>query len=318
MRPDSCIIRNYRPTDAEEYVRFYSEAESICHSCDSFLLAWLTDKSARPADFCEEDLLLAEREGAIVGACRVVPELTIGRAVLRLFAAPRRSRDVTVKLLRAALERAHALGAARVHADLREDDSASRNLFADLGFTPVRRYTEMTLALGSVSIPEFRPDPLTYRSLQPGEEAEFTRLQNHVFGGSWGFCPNTTPQIVQQLSTPGYHHDGVILACQREKLVGYCWTALPHEPRGTAHRAPTKVCAGIGRIHMMGIAPDLRNQGLGKHVLWAGLRHLASEGVHSVELTVDNENAPASSLYRRTGFEPMMGLVWYEKEISCL
>lgn len=309
MDQHSFIIRNYRPADSDTYVRFYSEAVSICHSRDSFLLAWLTGQSARPDDFSEENLLIAEREGALVGACHLVPEMAIDRVVLRLCVIPGvLAQNIALTLLRAALERTTALGATTLHADLKEDDSANRTLFASLGFAPVRRYTEMTLALGAVTVPELKYDRLTYRALEPGGEAEFAQLQNRVFAGSWGFCPNTTSQIVQQLNTPGYGHHGVILAYHARKAVGYCWTAQPRQPN-LINRATN------GRIHMMGVAPEFRNKGQGKHILWSGVKYLASKGVHTVELTVDNQNAPACSLYRSAGFTPATALVWYERRM---
>lgn len=310
MGTDSCIIRNYCSADLEKYVRFYSEAESICHSRDAFLLASLSGESGGPVDFSERNLFLAEEEGTIVGACRVVPEPPIDRAVLRLFVARgSRGSGIAARLLCVALGRIRDLGTERVHADLREQDSAARNLFARLGFRPVRRYTEMMLALGSVSIVEPEHGGVTLRQLEGGREAEFTRLQNHVFAGSWGFCPNTTPEIVQQLDTQGYHHENVIVAYQGEQAVGYCWTAELPQPDYTRG-------AAVGRIHMMGVVPEFRNFGFGRHLLWSGLQRLASKGIHTVELTVDNENGPACLLYERAGFKLKTALLWYEKEIE--
>ncbi len=308
MGIDSCVIRNYCPADLDEYVRLHAEGESVCQSADTFLLASLTSESLEPVDFSEKDLFLAEEGGRIVGACRVVPEMAIGRVVLRLLVMPGYlGRGTAAGLLRSALERARELKAAKAHADLREENRAARNLFADLGFRPVRRYTEMTLELEPVSIAE-KHDGLSLRHLKAGGEAEFTRLQNHVFGGSWGFCPNTTREIIQQLNTRGYGHDGVILAYHGEKAVGYCWTAEVRRPE-------RRNGAAIGRIHMMGVAPEFRRRGVGRQVLWAGLKHLASKGIQTVELTVDRENEPACSLYEKTGFKPKTELVWYEKKL---
>lgn len=275
------------------------------------MLASLTGGSPAPIDFSEKNLFLAEERGEIVGACRVVPEEAIERAVLRLSVKPGHlGRGAAARLLRVALKRAGDLNVARVHADLREEDSAARDLFAGLGFGPVRRYTDMALALESASIVEPKHKDVSYRPLEPGGEAEFTRLQNRAFGGSWGFCPNTTPEIVQQLNAPGYGHDGVILAYHGEEAVGYCWTA-------EARRSDRNSGSVIGRIHMMGVAPEFRGRGrgLGRYILWAGLKHLAGKGIQTVELTVDNENEAACSLYGSAGFKPKTALLWYEKKI---
>ncbi len=309
MGTDSCVIRNYSSADLDRYVRFHAEAESVCRSDDTFFLASLAGGSPKPTDSSEKDLFLAEEQGEIVGACRVIPEPAIDRAVLMLLIAPGFSgRPAEAKLLRSALERAGDLRVTRVHADLKEKDSAGRDLFAGLGFKPVRRYTEMTLDLEPASIVELRYEGLSRRPLEPGGEAQLTKLQNRAFGGSWGFCPNTTSEIVQQLNAPGYGHNGVILAYHREKAVGYCWTAQVRRTGGMSD-------AMIGRIHMMGVAPEFRGRGLGRHILWSGLKHLAGKNIRTVELTADSKNEAACSLYERAGFKPKTTLLWYEKKM---
>jgi len=287
----------------------HAEGESVCRSDDAFLFASLTGESPGPINFSHKDLFLAEEQGKIMGACRVVPELAIDCAVLRLFIKPDCiERGIADGLLRSALKRAGDLEAANVHADLREKDTAACKLFAGLGFRPVRRYTDMTLELAPDSIPESEHQDLSYHPLEPGGEEEFTQLQNHVFGGAWGFCPNTASEIVQLLNTSGYGHDGVIVSYYGEEAVGYCWTAELRRPEEKSSKT-------IGRIHMMGIVPEYRRRGFGKHVLWSGLEHLAGRGIQTVELTTDNENKAACSLYEKAGFRAQTALVWYEKKI---
>jgi mycothiol synthase len=309
MVTDPCVIRNYRQTDADHYVRFYAEAESVCRSDDTFLVAALTGESPAPAGFSHEDLFLAEDKGRIVGACRVIPEQAIERAVLRFFIMPDYiERGIADRLLRSTLKRAADYRVANVHADLREHDQAARVLFAGIGFRPVRRYTDMTLDLASASIPKLENYDLVHRSLEPGDEEKLTRLQNLAFGGSWGFCPNTTPETAWLLNVRGYGHEGAIMTYRGDDVVGYCWTA---EIYGSGQ----KDGAVLGRIHMMGIMPAFRGRGLGKYILWSGLKHLAGKGIHSVELTMDNENPAARSLYERAGFKPETALLWYEKAL---
>lgn len=252
---------------------------------------------------------MAEEQGRIVGACRVVPELAIGRAVLRLLVRPDfLGRRAAAGLLRSAIKRACDLKAAIVHADLRENDRAARNLFAGFEFRPVRRYAEMRLDLEPPLVVESKHIGLSHRPLEPGGETEFTRLQNRVFGESWGFCPNTTSEIVQQLNTCGYSHNGVILTYHGEDAAGYSWTAEVRRTHGETGEV-------IGRIHMMGVVPEFRGRGLGSHILWSGLKYLAGRGLQTVELTVDCQNEAACSLYKRAGFKLKTALLWYEKRI---
>jgi mycothiol synthase len=304
MVTDACIIRDYESSDLDRYLRFHAEAESICRCGDEFFLASLKGESPHPITFSEKDFLLAEQREDIVGACRVVPEPVIDRAVLMLLAAPGfRASACTTSLLSAALERAMVLNLTKVHADLKEEDAAARELFSKQGFVPVRQYAEMALDLETAAIVKPEHEGLSFRKLEPGDEDEFTALQNSAFEGSWGFCPNTSEEIVQQLNVPGYGHDGVIIAYQGEHAIGYCWTTEVDRPDGA-----------IGRIHMMGIAPEFQGQGLATYILSSGLNHLASKGIQTVELTMDNENKAACALYEAAGFTTKTALVWYEKE----
>ena len=274
MGPHSCVIRNYRSADLDEYVRLHAQAESVCRSDDSFLLASLTGESSTPFEFSEKDLFLAEEQGKIAGACRMVPELAIERAVLRLLIRlGYLGGGVAAGLVGAALERAAYLEVQVVHADLREEDQAARDLFAGLGFTPVRMYTDMELELDPAPLEEPEHEGLSTRALEQGGAEELTELQNLAFGGSWGFCPNTTDQIVQQLGLPGYGHDGVILAYRGEKAVGYCWTGQL--------RPPDHSGAALGHIHMMGVVPEFRGRGLSRYILLSGLRHLAGKDIQT-------------------------------------
>jgi len=310
MSTPSCVIRNFCSADLGRYARFCRKAESICHSDDSLFLARLTSESGKPVDFSEGNIFLAEERGEIVGACRVVAETAIARAVLRLFVSRGSpSRDIVGLLLDSTLQRAASLKLKIVHADLRESDLIAQGLFAAAGFSPVRRYAEMQIEIKSARIVESRHDALICRPLEPGREAKFTQLQNRAFSDSWGFCPNTTSEIVQLLNTNGYGHDGVIVAYRGEQAVAYCWTAKL--------RRPNSSCGAVfGRIHMMGVTPEFRGQGMGKYILSSALSYLTSKGIQSVELTADTGNPAAVSLYTKAGFKLKTALVWYEKEIQ--
>ncbi|MFI6033191.1 GNAT family N-acetyltransferase [Streptomyces sp. NPDC051315] len=60
-------------------------------------------------------------------------------------------------------------------------------------------------------------------------------------------------------------------------------------------------------ILSLGIAPDLRGQGLGRQLMTQILGRLGTEGVHSVSLSVEPGNDSAVALYRSLGFVPDPG-----------
>ena len=67
-----------------------------------------------------------------------------------------------------------------------------------------------------------------------------------------------------------------------------------------------------GRYDIFWIEPTY----LERYVLLNGLEDLKSRGVDTVELTVDNENPAACSLYESVGFEVYARTEWYEKKCA--
>ncbi len=63
---------------------------------------------------------------------------------------------------------------------------------------------------------------------------------------------------------------------------------------------------------MIGVDPDAAGGGLGKALLYAGLRHLRSAGDTDVELYVESDHPTAIGLYRGAGFTERSRDVLYE------
>ena len=61
----------------------------------------------------------------------------------------------------------------------------------------------------------------------------------------------------------------------------------------------------IGHVKDLAVHPDHRGQGIGSTLLEVALGRLAVEGAQAVKLEVRESNAPARSLYRQFGFEPL-------------
>lgn len=67
---------------------------------------------------------------------------------------------------------------------------------------------------------------------------------------------------------------------------------------------------------MLGTDPDYRGRGIGRELLLRGLTYLKSNGVGTVDLSVDSENTIAHALYREIGFEVRTSSLWYERPVS--
>ena len=145
---------------------------------------------------------------------------------------------------------------------------------------------------------------LEYRLLQPGEEEKLAQIQNSCFEGTWGYNPNSVEEISYHINLASCCPQDVVLACDGDKVVGYCWTRTIYEADTNERK---------GQVFMLGLAPDYRGKGIGKEVLAAGLSCLKSRGLRVAELTVDSRNKAACILYRSFGFKVQTSTLWYEK-----
>lgn len=84
----------------------------------------------------------------------------------------------------------------------------------------------------------------------------------------------------------------VYYAIQNDQVVGWVDISPSKNPR-MAHRG------GMG----MGLAKEIRGQGIGAKLLSAALDHSKRIGLEIVELTVYTTNGPAIALYKKLGFK---------------
>jgi mycothiol synthase len=85
---------------------------------------------------------------------------------------------------------------------------------------------------------------------------------------------------------------GFLLAERAGDLLGFCWTKLHRDPWGA-----------VGEIYVIGVDPAAAGIGLGRHLLRAGLAHMAVRGIKTAMLYVESDNEPALRLYAAEGFE---------------
>ena len=177
-------------------------------------------------------------------------------------------------------------------------------VLSGLGFVPARRYLELRLDMREACLPENEHNSLQCRHLRPGEEDKLTHIQNRAFTDTWGYNPNTVESTRYCLNMSHRSPEDVVLVCEGDSIVGYCWTEIAC---GKDERE--------GRIYMLGVDPDCRRVGMGRRLLLAGLARLRSKGISVAVLTVDRENEVACALYQSVGFEVRANSMWYEKAV---
>jgi len=304
------IIRNYHPEDFDLLARLVTRAVDTEKGLHSVSAHDVIEDFGHPRHFPGNDLFVAEGGGDIIGYIGVRAELDIRRVVLSFLAHPEHRGEVVVmKLIKKAIIRAKELKARRVHVNVLEGAERVRRLMARIGFRFIRRFLELTLELSNGDVPNKNRIFPRCRHLKHGEEDKLVQIQNRSFAGTWGFNPNTLEEIVHRIRLPGCSPEDIILACEGENVIGYCWTRI-YAGRDTVTRGDK------GRIYMLGVSPDYRGRGIGKEVLLAGLSYLKGNGAGVVELTVDSENKTACALYRSAGFRIGTTSLWYEEALK--
>ena len=310
MSDSSYNIRNYQPADFDKYLRLNIEAEKLEPSGRCISPQVLSESLGRPNYSPEQDLFLVKIAGNLVGYLDVLPELTIGRVILNCWIHPEHRRQgIATKLLDYAVHRAEELGAKVAHVEIPPGNAVAKRVLAKLGFRFVRHFLHLKLDLAKVHRQDMEQATLGCRPLQRGEEDKLTQIQNRSFAGIWGYNANTVAAITYRINLSNCSPEDVVLTCDGDKIIGYCWTEITGEGEATSGERK-------GRIFMLGADPDYRGKGVGKRVLLAGLAHLKNKNLPVAELTVDSENKAAGALYRSVGFAVRTSSLWYEKVIN--
>ena len=302
------IIKNYCPDDFNNYLQFYAELNRLdlfgLHITPKLLAEDLNYPNRVP----EKNLFIAERNNTIIGFCELIPEADIDRILMDILVHPDfRNQGIASKLLNEALLRASEISLNRIHVNIRETNDAAKKFLIKQGFENVRRYHEMQFDMGNFPTGVVSSNTNSTRPLVQGEEDCLTILQNECFNGSWGFNPNSVEEVHYLLNSHGSAYEDVVLSFLYGEPVAYCWTRIHKDPNTRIKK---------GRIHMIGVSPRHRGEGLGKLILTAGLNRLKQKRVESVSLTTDSKNKSAVKLYRTFGFKLHWVVLWYEKLVK--
>jgi mycothiol synthase len=310
MSQQTYKIKNYRPSDFDEYVNLHIEAEKIDRSGLCTSRQTLREYLERPLYNPEKDLFIAEASGRIVGFLNITPELIMRRVLLDCLVHPQhRRKGLAKRLLERVTHRARELEVKVMHVNVLEENTAGREILSRFGFSIVRQFLEMSLSLPEVKLPDTLNSEFTLRYLQRGEEERLTQVQNRCFTDTWGFNPNTPEEIAYALNLSGASAEDVVLIYDDARPVGYCWTKINCEKSPETGKEK-------GRIFMLGVDPDYRSRGIGRLALRAGLNYLKDKSIRVVELTVDSENLAAFSLYKSFDFQVTARSLYYEKQVD--
>ncbi|RFU23512.1 mycothiol synthase [Geodermatophilus marinus] len=246
------------------------------------------------------DLLLRDDDGAPAGYARFEGGDGTGDAAAELVVAPDRRRRGVGRALLTRLEELAGSRPLRVwaHGDL----PGSAELVRPRGYERARVLLQMRRPLdGADAARRPRvPEGVRVEPFRAGRDEEAWLAVNarafatHPEQGGW-----TIEDLRVREGEPWFDPEGFLLAWRGEpgaggRLLGYHWTKV-HPPGDEGPEA-------VGEVYVLGIDPEAQGGGLGRALTDLGLAHLASRGVTSVLLYVEEDNAAAVALYERSGF----------------
>ena len=299
-------IRGFNWQDLDSLTNLHNEVSGVSGSNRALTNVEMRERLSQPSCDPEEDCIVAVSEDVPVGFIIITRELRIGRTVASGGVLKDRRREgIGRSLLTWVMEYVSSLDARVLHIEAPDGSVGAKHLLESNGFRPVRRYCKMRWEGKSAPTVDV-PEGFELRAFRYGtDEQALTDLQNATFNGSWGFCPNTVEEISARVRSSRCHPDGIILVAGEGRLAGYNWTTRTSSEDGA-----------VGWIEMTGVHPDFRSRGLGRAVVVAGMAHLKGNGVDLIELEVDSQNAPATTLYRRLGMRSVGQGIWYEKRLN--
>jgi mycothiol synthase len=255
----------------------------------------------------EEDLFIAELNRRIVGIADVTTELRVARAIIEWFVHPAVHRKkIGRELVKYVCERGQQRGARVAHVCIPEEDKFSRNFAAELGFSQVRCFlgmaVDLTGSLDHISVSK----PVEH--FHAGDAALLATVQNRIFSGSWGFCPNSPDDIQYFFRLTQSKWQDILMIREAEKIVGYSWLHPVIKEGKAAEKRKW-------RLHMFGIDPEFQGKGWGKRLFHNSLKYVKNKDATSLELTVDSENTPAVHLYKSAGFMVKSREYWHAKDL---
>jgi mycothiol synthase len=299
-------VRNFQWTDVEPLTDVFNDINDLVGTEKSFdadfMRQFLSQPDVDPLDHC----FVATSDDIVAGFVLMAYEPPIKRAVASggVLSAYRQL-GIGRELLQKAISYAESLEVEVLHVEVSSQGEAAKKMLESEGFHKTKGYWQMQWT-GDVSPVPNLGSNFSIRPFRLGEDEEaLTLLQNEAFGENWGFSPNTLDQISARVRLDRVTPEGILFITDNGKPAAYNWTMISANS--------TKA---TGFISMTGVHPDYRGKGLGRAIVAAGMKYLKAQGVDSIELEVDSDNAPARELYLKLGFTKVHETLWYEKNFE--
>lgn len=196
------------------------------------------------------------------------------------------------------------------------ESSAALALAQSMGFDRTRVLWQMRRSLVTPLPDAPLPEGVRLRSFLPGIDDDAwlavnaAAFQDLPDQGGWSL-----DDLRRRLAEDWFDPSGFIVATTDEGgIAGFHWTKVHGSDHAGGDDDHARLHAEgvehahdhghveLGEVYVIGVAPAWQGTGLGRALLIAGLRHLASRGLPQAMLYVDAANTAAIGLYSSLGF----------------
>ena len=176
----------------------------------------------------------------------------------------------------------------------------------DAGFEPVRMIAHMLLpASAPTPLPNTVPG-LQIRSIRPDEDGRVLDALNRNWAGTWNFVSIPFEMLEQDLDG---QREGMLLGVDNsDRIIATCHAV--YEPGEQNPDGNPRAW-----ISNLTVDPDLRQRGIARVMLAAGIAHLRARGATSITLGVDAHDPAPFQLYRSVGFDISSSQEAWDKQL---
>ena len=262
-------------------------------------LQWWLYYTDTPAEIWQSQIRLWMEAESLVGWALISPDehaLDV-YTIPALRGGPRES-----EMLAQAVEQMSALDEVQ-SVWVAESDEVRVRWFKEHGFTPAENhFVHFQRSLtGPLDGPPL-PDGFSLRSSRGPEDARLRSVASHAAFGSNKPFEEYWPRTLKFMQSPVYvpEHEIFVMA-PNGQVAAYCiiWTDQ---------------ISRVGHFEPVGTYPDFQRKGLGKSLLFEGLRRLKAAGMTEADVCTNHDNAAAIRLYESVGFQRNKRLLTYIKK----
>ena len=229
--------------------------------------------------------------------------LSLGEYAFDVYVSPHLRGDSREHdMLAWAVEQMSALGSLQ-NVWVAEDDEVRIRWLEENGFKPEQEYfVHFKRSLSGPLDRSSLPEGFSLRTSRGTEDARLRSVTSHAAFGSNKPFEEYWPRTLRFMQSPVYvpEHE-IFVVSPNGEVAAFCiiWT---DELSRSGHFEPVAT------------HPNYQQMGLGKSLLFEGLRRLKSEGMKEADVCTNHDNAAAIRLYESVGFQKAKRLLTYRKQ----